>query len=290
MKTIHKCPVCQQTAFKEFLKVKDFMLTKRIFTIDECENCGFHFTNPIPLEEKIADFYKSEKYVSHSSNKKGLINYLYNIVRKKTLHEKAALVRNEVEGNRLLDIGSGTGHFLKTVSEYKFNGIGLEPDPEARNFAHKENGVRSSAQEELYRIENNSFDIITMWHVLEHVYNLDKDIKRIYDILDSNGRLVIAVPNMNSFDARHYKSYWAAYDVPRHLYHFKEHDIARLLLNYGFQLKKVIPMKYDAYYISMLSEKYRTFLPFFGVFIGWLSNMKAKKYGYSSQIYIFAKI
>ena len=118
----------------------------------------------------------------------------------------------------------------------------MEPDPEARDFAHKENGVRSSAQEELYRIENNSFDIITMWHVLEHVYNLDKDIKRIYDILDSNGRLVIAVPNMNSFDARHYKSYWAAYDVPRHLYHFKEHDIARLLLNYGFQLKKVIPM------------------------------------------------
>ena len=128
-----------------------------------------------------------------------------------------------------------------------------------------------------------------MWHVLEHVYDLKKDIKVIHSILKPDGRVFIAVPNMNSLDARHYKKYWAAYDVPRHLYHFRKIDVVRLMLDHGFELKKVIPMKFDAFYISMISERYRSRLPFFGFFVGLVSNLRAKKFGYSSQVYVFAK-
>lgn len=192
-------------------------------------------------------------------------------------------------GGQLLDIGSGTGHFLKVANENGFKGIGLEPDEEARNFAHCINKVKSSAQEGLYDIDDCCFDVITMWHVLEHVYSLRKDLKKIYDILKCDGKLFIAVPNMNSFDARFYKKHWAAYDVPRHLYHFKKKDISRLLLEFDFALKKVIPMKYDAYYVSMLSEKYRNQLFPIGAFWGFVSNRMAKRFGYSSQVYVFEK-
>jgi 2-polyprenyl-3-methyl-5-hydroxy-6-metoxy-1,4-benzoquinol methylase len=289
MNTIRNCPVCEETYFKDFLEIKDHMITQEKFKIVECDACGFHFTNPIPESDKIGEYYKSEKYISHSSNKKGLINFLYNTVRSITLKEKVKWVRNITEGKCLLDIGSGTGHFLKAANDNGFNGIGLEPDADARDFAHKNNHVRSSSQEELHNIEAKSFDVVTMWHVLEHVYDLRKDLKRIEEILNSNGKLFIAVPNMNSYDARFYKKNWASYDVPRHLYHFKQNDISRLLLDFGFDLKKVIPMRYDAYYISMLSEKYKNRFILFGVFRGLISNMKAKKYGYSSQVYVFEK-
>ncbi|HZH86447.1 MAG TPA: class I SAM-dependent methyltransferase [Brumimicrobium sp.] len=289
MNTIRNCPVCKETYFKDFLEVTDHMITKEKFMIVECNSCGFHFTNPIPALDKIGEYYKSDEYISHSSNNKGLINYLYNTVRGITLKAKVKWIRNETDGKSLLDIGSGTGHFLKTANENGFKGIGLEPDADARDFAHKNNHVRSSSQEELYNIEENSFDVITMWHVLEHVYDLRKDLQVIHDILKSNGKLFIAVPNMNSHDARYYKEYWAAYDVPRHLYHFKQNDISRLLMDFGFDLKKVIPMKYDAYYVSMLSEKYKKRFSLLGVFRGLVSNLKAKKYGYSSQVYVFEK-
>lgn len=290
MKTITSCPICENTSFNKFLDVKDHFLTKEKFTIVECKECGFHFTNPIPTEDKIGEYYKSEKYVSHNSNKGGIINFIYNIVRKRTLDEKARIVRHETEGDSLLDFGSGSGHFLKAVNEFGFNGVGIEPSQEARDYAHKSKGVKSSDVEVFHKYEKNRFDIVTMWHVLEHIPNLEQDLKQLHHILKYNGKLIIAVPNMNSYDAKHYKRFWAAYDVPRHLYHFRQTDVARLLLKHDFQLRKVIPMKYDAYYISMLSEKYRSRIMPFGIIIGFISNLKAKTFGYSSQIYVFEKI
>src|SRR5690554_6703880 len=289
MKMIRNCPVCEDTKFNSFLEVTDYMVTKEKFNIVKCDACGFHFTNPIPQPEKIGDYYKSKEYISHSSSKKGMINFLYNQVRSITLKEKVKWLKNETEGNRLLDIGSGTGHFLKVANNSGFEGIGIEPDTDARDFAHKNNHIRSSSQEELYNIEKNSFDVITMWHVLEHIYELRKDLQVVHNILKTGGKLFIAVPNMHAYDARYYKKFWAAYDVPRHLYHFRQTDVSRLLLDFGFDLKKVIPMKYDAYYVSMLSEKYKKRFSLFGVIIGFISNLKAKKYGYSSQVYVFEK-
>lgn len=265
------------------------MITKETFRIVKCSSCGFHFTNPIPEESKIGEYYKSEEYISHSSSNKGLINRIYNIVRNKTLKQKVQWLRNEGVGSRLLDIGSGTGHFLKVANMNGFSGTGLEPDSDARGFASSENGVACFPQSHLYSLGDASADVITMWHVLEHVYNLEKDIKEIARVLDKKGTLFIAVPNKNSFDARYYKGYWAAYDVPRHLYHFEEKDIKQLFAPFGFKLKKVLPMKYDAYYVSMLSEKYKKGFIGFGLLNGFRSNMKASKYGYSSQVYVLRR-
>lgn len=289
MEQILNCPVCGGSDYEKFLTPKDYLVSKNKFKISECKSCGFHFTNPIPSRDKIGEYYQSENYISHHTNKRGFINSLYVLIRKSTLQNKVSWVKKVTHGLHLLDIGSGTGHFLKVANDRGFQGVGIEPNENARAFAHRVNQVRSSPQEDLYNIEDNTFDVITMWHVLEHVYDLRKDLHVIHNILKPDGKLFIAVPNMESFDARHYKRFWAAYDVPRHLYHFRKIDLVRLLLDFGFELKKVIPMKYDAYYISMLSEKNRTRIPFLGFAIGFLSNLRAKRFGYSSQTYVFEK-
>ncbi|MGM0478158.1 MAG: class I SAM-dependent methyltransferase [Bacteroidota bacterium] len=289
MNTVEKCVVCGSTSHESFLEVKDHMITQEMFTIVECESCGFHFTNPVPAKDKVGVYYQSEEYVSHSSSRKGLINWLYNIVRNRTLKQKVSWVKNAVHGQRLLDVGSGTGHFLRVARKKGLEGYGIEPDADARTFAHKVNHVRSCDQSELYSLEENSVDVITMWHVLEHIYDLRKDLSRMRNILSAGGKMFVAVPNMNAYDARYYGKFWAAYDVPRHLYHFRQQDIAKLFLDLGFQLEKVIPMKYDAFYVSMLSEKYRKRFSLLGGFIGLISNFRSKKFGYSSQVYVFRK-
>lgn len=286
MTTLESCPICANNTFENHLDVIDHMITKERFSIVRCTSCGFHFTNPRPTSNTIGNYYNSEEYVSHSSTKKGLINYLYNLVRVKTLKQKVAWIQDVATGNELLDIGCGTGHFLKVANRKGFHGIGLEPDESARKYAINEHQLKVYPIGELYTLRENTFDVITMWHVLEHVYNLNEDIAQIKKLLKPNGYIFIAVPNMNSFDAKHYKSFWAAYDVPRHLYHFKKLDIERLFLNHGFELKKVIPMKYDAFYVSMLSEKYKKGNVLNALFTSLRSNFKANKLGYSSQVYV----
>lgn len=289
MNNISKCPVCNSTAFTPFLEVKDHMITKEDFRIVCCDNCGFHFTNPIPSIENIGDYYKGDVYVSHSSSKKGLINWLYNIVRKRTLKQKLRWIQSNSKGKNLLDLGCGTGHFLRAAIDVGFNGTGIEPDEDARNFAKTENNLSPLAQSELYHLDKGSIDVVTMWHVLEHVYDLKKDVETLTQLLSKDGTIFIAVPNMNAYDAQKYKSYWAAYDVPRHLYHFQENDIRNLFGEFGFELKKVLPMKYDAYYVSMLSEKYLNGSMLKALYTGWTSNRKAKKLGYSSQVYVLKR-
>ena len=265
------------------------MITKEEFKIVNCDSCGFHFTNPIPTRENIGDYYKSDVYVSHSSSKKGLINRLYNSVRKRTLKQKVNWIKSNSNGKQLLDLGCGTGHFLRAAIDSGFNGIGIEPDEDARNFAKTENNLSPLPQSELYNLEKGSIDVITMWHVLEHVYDLKKDVEVLTQLVNEKGTIFIAVPNMNSYDARKYKSFWAAYDVPRHLYHFQEKDIRNLFGQFDFELTKVLPMKYDAYYVSMLSEKYLGGSMIKAIFSGFNSNRKAKKYGFSSQVYVLKR-
>lgn len=289
MKIIENCPVCNGSSFSDFLQAKDYLTKKGVFSIVECDDCKFHFTNPIPEASKIGDFYKSDKYISHSSTKKGAINFLYNIIRNRTLRDKLSWILQETSQKKLLDIGAGTGHFLKHALCNDFEIEGLEPDEDARMFAHKENQLNLRPSQDLYSFDKSSFDIITMWHVLEHVYDLRKDLNQITSLLKEDGVLFIAVPNMNSYDAKYYKKVWAAYDLPRHLYHFKKENIESLLQQFGFSLTKVIPMKYDAYYVSMLSEQYKNRSSLFGVFRGFRSNSKASKMGYSSQVYVFRK-
>ena len=289
LEKLDACPVCEHGEFKEFIALKDWMITKEEFTIVKCSSCGFHFTNPIPAESIIGNYYKSEEYVSHSSSNKGIINRVYSIVRNYTLKQKVKLLSNYTKGNSLLDIGAGTGHFLNLAQFKGFQIQGLEPDVDARSFATQNFDLTLEPLDTLVNISSESKDIVTMWHVLEHVYHLKRDLSEIVRVLKTGGYLFIAVPNMDSWDAKFYKSYWAAYDVPRHLYHFQEESIELLLNSFGMKCVEVLPMKFDAYYVSMLSEKYKKGSVVDGIINGLKSNLYAKNNGYSSQIYVFKK-
>ncbi len=289
MNEIKLCPICKNDSFTPHIKAVDYTVSKEEFTIVKCDKCNFHFTNPIPLKENIGDYYKSESYISHSSTNKGLVNKLYQLVRKFTLKQKVKLVKGLNVGNEILDIGAGTGHFINKCNESGLISLGLEPDKDARRFGKENFNVDIRPLEDLFSLPNKSKDLITMWHVLEHVYELRNDLDKITRILRDTGRLVIAVPNMNSYDAKHYKEFWAAYDLPIHLYHFTPNDIVNLFDQYNMVLEKVLPMKFDSYYVSLLSEKYKGGNMFKAFLTGFRSNMKANDESYSSQIYILRK-
>ena len=284
------CPICDKPEKKLFLEVKDNMITREKFTIVSCTSCGFHFTDPRPSIDEIGRYYKSEEYVSHSSSNKGLINKLYNLVRNYTLKKKVRLVRSLAKGNELLDIGAGTGHFLNACRQNGFSVEGLEPDEDAVRFARTNFNLELKSLDELHRLPSGSKDVITMWHVLEHVYDLQKDFARIAEVMKETGTLIIAVPNLESYDAKLYKELWAAYDVPRHLYHFRKKDIEALAAEHGLALKKVLPMKFDSFYVSMLSEKYKGGSVIKAFWNGWMSNLKSAAAGHSSQIYVIKKL
>jgi SAM-dependent methyltransferase len=218
-----------------------------------------------------------------------LVNSVYNKVRNYTLNQKVKLVQRLIPGKALLDVGAGTGHFLKRAQDSGFSVVGLEPDEDARRVAREQNTVELQSLDTLYDLPVASCDCVTMWHVLEHVYNLQADTKQIASLIKSGGVWIIAVPNHTSFDAQHYGSFWAAYDVPRHLYHFSPASIVPLIEQLGFVFEEQLPMKFDAYYVSMLSEKYKGGSILNALRIGWKSNRRSKNGKCSSQIYIFRK-
>ncbi len=289
---IKNCPICSSENHKFWRKGIDHNVSNDDFKIVSCDNCGFRFTNPIPTENTIGNYYKSENYISHSSTKKGLINKVYHIVRNRAIKQKESLIDSLTKEKNLLDIGCGTGDFLGYCKSQKWNAIGLEPDEDARKIALEKNKIETFDLNYLDNIASNSKDVITMWHVLEHVYNLNKDIENYKRILKPNAHLVVAVPNCSSHDADHYKEHWAALDLPIHLYHFTPNDIKNLFEKHDMELVEILPMKFDSYYISMVSEKCKGGNIISGFWRGFISNLKAKKTGktYSSQIYFLKNI
>lgn len=292
MKNYDKCPVCEHSSFKPYLECKDYTTSQEKFKIVECNNCGFAFTNPIPLENKIGEYYESSDYISHSNTSKGIINTLYQIVRNITLNRKVNLIKSLSKGKKILDIGSGTGEFLNACKKSNLTVEGIEPSELGRKKSKENYGLEVYDESSLDAYNDKTFDYISLWHVLEHVYHLNSRIETIRRILKDDGHLIVAVPNRNSFDAEHYKEFWAAYDVPRHLYHFTPKDIELLFNKHHFEVIKVLPMKFDSFYVSMLSEKYKlgkgNILNAFR--LGLKSNFKGvKNKTYSSQIYIIKK-
>jgi len=292
MELLTACPVCDYESFTTFIECPDYFLSKEIFNISKCEKCGFLFTNPRPETANLLSYYQSEEYISHSNSRKGFQNIVYQQVRNYTISRKLKLIQNYKKQGSLLDIGCATGEFLNHCKINKWNVLGIEPDPSAR-----QNGIRNYSlviedEAHLNNIALASFDVITMWHVLEHVPELNERINQLQKLLRPYGYLFIAVPNANSYDAKFYGSYWAAYDVPRHLYHFTRDTMTRLFLKHSFSLVKTVPMKFDSFYVSMLSEKHmhlkNTF--FNGFLSGFVSNRAARKNGdFSSLIYVFQK-
>ena len=272
---------------KHFLTVKDHSVSKETFDLYQDETTDMLITYPQPSLDNLGKYYESEDYISHTDGKRSLFEKAYHFVKSIALKNKLQLI-NSQQPNKgsILDIGAGTGDFLAVAKENGWETVGVEPSDKARAIALKK---AVSFVEDTLGLESHSFDVITMWHVLEHVPNLDNQIKELKRLLKPSGTLIVAVPNFKSFDAKHYGTFWAAYDVPIHFWHFSKKAIKMLFEKEDMQLEKVLPMKFDSFYVSLLSEKYKhgkmNFVKAF--FIGLQSNVKAKQNSeYSSHIYV----
>jgi 2-polyprenyl-3-methyl-5-hydroxy-6-metoxy-1,4-benzoquinol methylase len=297
MQTVHynSCPICGGNKIHSVLACMDHTVSNQLFNIYECEDCTGRFTQDVPDENEIGAFYKAEAYVSHTETKKGLVNRLYHSVRSVTLRSKYKLLSKytgKATGN-LLDIGAGTGAFAETMRSAGWKVTGLEPDETARTNAKKNHNIELLPLNAIQSLPKNEFDAITLWHVLEHVHQLHKYFELFASLLKENGVLFIAVPNYTSDDAKRYGKNWAAYDVPRHLYHFSPKSMEVLTRQHGFNIVSMKPMWYDSFYVSMLSEQYKSGnnnLPsavMSGLFSNWKAAADVRKC--SSVIYIIKK-
>lgn len=274
----------------KYLKTKDFLVSGESFDLIYDEEKDLLKTIPQPKIEDLGSYYESEEYISHTDNKKGLLSGIYQIVKKWSLRKKSNLIFKQNSGaGSLLDVGAGTGDFLKMAKERGWEVQGMEPNQKASSFA-LEKGIALKGS--LKEFEGKKFDVVTLWHVLEHIPNLEETVEALSKLVKLNGILIIAVPNFKSFDATHYGQFWAAYDVPRHLWHFSKRSVEKLFAE-NFRMEKVEPMIFDSFYVSLLSEKYKNGNPFSlkAFWIGLKSNVKAKSSKeYSSHIYCLRKI
>lgn len=290
-----RCPICGNDDCHDIFPVKDYLVSGKEFMIRECWYCTLRFTKNIPNAEQIGEYYRSADYISHTNEQKGLINRLYHLVRNRTLKAKRRLVEkySGVKTGDLLDLGSGVGAFVHEMQEHGWKVKGLEPDEGARSVAKKNFGTELEDIPAFYRFPGSSFDAITLWHVLEHAHDLQGYMLQLKNLVRPSGKIFIAVPNYTSKDAAIYREYWAAWDVPRHLYHFSPQAMQTLLTNNGLKLKKIIPMWYDSYYVSLLSSRYKKgktkYISAF--FNGFRSNLKARvnRSFCSSLIYVAGK-
>ncbi len=290
-----ECPCCKSSNINIVLKANDHTVSNEAFEVWHCNICTLRFTQSIPDKNEIAEYYKSDDYISHSNTDKGFVNFLYHKVRNRTLSFKRKLIEKStgITNGKVLDIGCGTGSFLNSMHQAGWKITGLEPDENAVKKAKNLYGLNLQSPEILFKLPHSGFDVITMWHVLEHVHELNEYLEQLRLLIKPGGLIFIAVPNYTSYDQSVYKQYWAAYDVPRHLYHFSPDAMINLLLEHNLKLKSFKPMLYDSFYVSMLSEKYKAGKNNFikALWVGLISNYYALKDSEkcSSVIYIISK-
>jgi len=280
---------------KPYLNCKDHTVSGEEYSVMFNEEYKMLVTSPVP--KNLFNYYKSKNYISHTDSKKTFFDKAYQVVKKITLKHKLRLINESLRTQNsmyrpeknILDVGAGTGEFLKVCKNNSWKVFGTEPNSDARTIAVKKGIV---LERDISKFSNQKFEIITLWHVLEHVENLSEYISNLNTMLSDCGRLIIAVPNFNSDDAKYYKEFWAAFDVPRHLWHFSQQSIHRLFLKENMLVEKTIPMKFDSYYVSLLSEKYKNGKSNFmsALYRGFVSNWKARASSeYSSLIYVIKK-
>ena len=293
--SINACPVCGCTHLKRVMTCTDFYASGEQFELCSCEDCGFTFTQGVPVEAEIGKYYETPDYISHTDTRKGAMNTIYHYVRSYMLGRKARLVAREAhrKRGRLLDIGTGTGYFADAMVGRGWKVEAVEKSPQARSFAKEHFELDVDTEDALAGYADHSFDAITLWHVMEHLEHLNETWEKLFKLLKERGVLIVAVPNPSSYDAEKYKEWWAAYDVPRHLWHFTPSVMQQFGVKHGFKLAEQHPMPFDAFYVSMLTERYKgsrlSFLK--GMWTGllaWFSSL-AKKERSSSMIYVFRK-
>lgn len=287
-----KCPWCGSENAQPHIELKDLFLTQEPFKILECKDCGLLYTTPRPNKEEIGKYYQSDEYYSHQENKEGFIPKVYEKVKSINLKNKYNIATEKTTRGKILDIGCGVGDFLHTMEQQGWECTGVEPSEDAKAIAKKRIKAQLLSSEEQENLSDGSFDVITMWHVLEHVDALRWQIQQLYRLCKPGGRIIIALPNYKSYDGQYYKAAWAAYDVPRHLNHFNEETIVKIFEESHLKHIKTEKLRWDAYYISYMSEKYlHHSLPLLrGAVRGMISNCKAKKTGqWSSLVYVFER-
>ncbi|NBV13163.1 MAG: class I SAM-dependent methyltransferase [Sphingobacteriia bacterium] len=286
------CPSCSNKELKNFLCTKDFSFSQEDYQIVQCNTCKLLFTQDIPDQESIGKYYSSQNYISHSNDDNSWFHKIYQIIRKTTLKQKRRWVsiQKPIKG-KILDLGAGTGYFVAEMKNAGWEVIGLEPSTDARNQAELIHKIKLFPTEDFNSLPADNFEVITLWHVLEHVHDLNGYAKRFFELLKPGGILMIAVPNADSFDAKKYGKYWAAYDVPRHLYHFTPETVKKGITKHGFKFVKQYPQWFDAFYVAMLSESYLGRNKIGGILQGLISNIHAitNKGQTSSLLYVFQK-
>lgn len=289
MITVTECPICKNKNLQHHTRCKDFTVSHETFEVQKCHNCNFGITTPRPENEELGNYYQSEDYVSHSGKTSGGIGTIYKLARNFTLTWKKEIIQARKKTGSILDFGCGTGEFLNTMKSHGWKICGVEPTEIARQKAQKITGQTIHSTLNF----DERFDVITAWHVIEHVPDIETTISKLTSLLKKDGILFIAVPNFDSPDSKRYNEYWAAYDVPRHLWHFSKQSMNNLFKNHGLKTLDIKPMKLDAYYVSLLSEKYKNQnkLSFISIIkstiAGFVSNLKASTTkNHSSLIYI----
>lgn len=267
------------------LHLKDYFLSQEEFFLKRNPEFGFLETHPRP--ENLNPYYDSEDYISHSDAKEKMIDKAYQWIKKLNIRQKFQRLKRPESGMKLLDYGCGTGDFLLYAKKKNWEISGVEPNPVAKNIAIQKLGKEVLHYSELKDIPT-TFDTITLWHVLEHIPNLYEFIEELKTHLNPDGEIFIAVPNYQSFDAKFYKEYWAAYDVPRHLWHFSPESMQLLFARFGMKIENTYPLWFDSFYISLLSEKYKRkkwgFLR--AILIALISNLNGLFTGnFSSLVY-----
>jgi len=293
MHTLSHCPVCNSEGLNDVFSCIDYTTTQESFQVQKCSQCSFTLTNPRPENDQLGKYYESNDYISHTNSQKGLFNRVYQWIRNFAIKSKFSLVNQLNSNGIIMDYGCGTGEFLGYVQKQGRTVIGVEPSDFARNQAVQNHQLEVLSVSDFSSFSGSKVSIISLWHVLEHVPNLHETLQKFHSILNEKGHLVIAVPNCSSLDAQIYGPLWAGYDVPRHLWHFTPTTIQQLVESEGFQLLKMKGMPFDSYYVSLLSEKYKTgkMKPFKAFLNGWKSNRNARKDAgkTSSVIYVFQK-
>lgn len=273
------CLVCGNSQFSPAMEVADFSNTGEKFDLLDCQNCGFRFTSNPPDEAECGRYYQNENYISHSNTRKGIIAKLYHTVRDIMLYRKYKLLTRYSNKKTLLDVGSGTGHFLNYLQRKGFNVKGVEMSDNARNFSIQNFSL--DVKKTIDEIDSNSdYNFITLWHVLEHLYNPDRYMQIFRNLLSIDGTLIIALPNYSCYDSEKYKNHWAGYDVPRHLWHFKPKTFHDFAVKNGFKIISKHMMPFDPFYNALLSEKYKN--SNLGILKGFLTGAVAYIKGVTS--------
>ena len=251
------CPLCSGKRISQYLKCTDYLVSREEFDLYKCPECGFVFTREYPDEQNIGKYYDSDDYISHDNTAKGFLNRIYLMARNLMLRKKRRITEKAtgLQKGKILDIGCGTGYFAGTMKKAGWDVTCMEPNSKARDFGSRKFGLNVIEPDQISALPDKSFDCITMWHVLEHFQDPFRYSEEIIRLLKPGGVCLSALPNCSSFDAKCYGKYWAAFDVPRHLWHFIPETYRVFAEKTGFHITETRSLPLDVFYISILSEK-----------------------------------